>query len=69
MVLFNIYDHWLKTISSYVTFSQLILILCALHVNNEKEKILLKLDNIVVIEPQHIWTNLSDDQFMKENLL
>ena len=33
MVLFNIYDDWLKTISSYTAFSRLILILRALHVN------------------------------------
>ncbi|MFS7909901.1 putative ribonuclease H-like superfamily, PRP8 domain IV core, pre-mRNA-processing-splicing factor 8 [Helianthus anomalus] len=35
MVLFNIYDDWLKCISSYTAFSRLILILRALHVNNE----------------------------------
>ena len=38
MVLFNIYDDWLKTISSYTAFSRLILILRALHVNNDKAK-------------------------------
>ena len=36
MVLFNIYDDWLKTISSYTAFSRLVLILRALHVNNDK---------------------------------
>jgi pre-mRNA-processing factor 8 len=35
-VLFNIYDDWLKTISSYTAFSRLILILRALHVNVDK---------------------------------
>lgn len=33
MVLFNIYDDWLKTISSYTAFSRLLLILRAFHVN------------------------------------
>ena len=42
MVLFNLYDDWLKTISSYTAFSRLILILRALHVNNDRTKILLK---------------------------
>nr|XP_024363679.1 pre-mRNA-processing-splicing factor 8A isoform X1 [Physcomitrium patens] len=65
MVLFNIYDDWLKTISSYTAFSRLILILRALHVNNEKAKMLLKPDKTVVTEPHHIWPNLSDDQWMK----
>ncbi|MFS7909934.1 putative ribonuclease H-like superfamily, PRP8 domain IV core, pre-mRNA-processing-splicing factor 8 [Helianthus anomalus] len=44
MVLFNIYDDWLKSISSYTAFSRLILILRALHVNNDKAKMLLKPD-------------------------
>lgn len=47
MVLFNIYDDWLKSISSYTAFSRLILILRALHVNNEKAKMLLKPDKTV----------------------
>lgn len=37
MVLFNIYDDWLKTISSYTAFSRLILILRALHVNQVRQ--------------------------------
>ncbi|ONK57279.1 uncharacterized protein A4U43_C10F18440 [Asparagus officinalis] len=65
MVLFNIYDDWLKSISSYTAFSRLILILRALHVNNEKAKMLLKPDKTIVTEPHHIWPSLSDDQLMK----
>lgn len=38
MVLFNIYDDWLKTISSYTAFSRLILILRALHVNQVRNR-------------------------------
>lgn len=69
MVLFNIYDDWLKSISSYTAFSRLILILRALHVNNEKAKMLLKPDKTIVTEPHHIWPSLSDDQWMKVNLI
>ncbi|RZB84763.1 pre-mRNA-processing-splicing factor 8A [Glycine soja] len=65
MVLFNIYDDWLKSISSYTAFSRLILILRALHVNNEKAKMLLKPDKTIITEPHHIWPSLSDDQWMK----
>eukprot|EP00241_Pyramimonas_parkeae_P014868 CAMPEP_0114310796 /NCGR_PEP_ID=MMETSP0059-20121206/19450_1 /TAXON_ID=36894 /ORGANISM="Pyramimonas parkeae, Strain CCMP726" /LENGTH=2336 /DNA_ID=CAMNT_0001434863 /DNA_START=49 /DNA_END=7060 /DNA_ORIENTATION=- len=65
MVLFNIYDDWLKSISSYTAFSRLILILRALHVNNEKAKMLLKPDKTVVTEPHHVWPNLSDEQWIK----
>ena len=69
MVLFNIYDDWLKSISSYTAFSRLILILRALHVNNEKAKMLLKPDKTIVTEPHHIWPSLTDDQWMKVNSL
>ncbi|CAF1810014.1 unnamed protein product [Brassica napus] len=65
MVLFNIYDDWLKSVSSYTCFSRLILILRALHVNNDKAKMLLRPDKSVVTEPHHIWPSLTDDQWMK----
>ncbi|KAJ0966420.1 hypothetical protein J5N97_027558 [Dioscorea zingiberensis] len=65
MVLFNIYDDWLKSISSFTAFSRLILILRALHVNNEKAKMLLKPDKTIITEPHHIWPSLTDDQWMK----
>lgn len=50
MVLFNLYDDWLKSISSYTAFSRLILILRALHVNNEKSKIILRPDKNTITE-------------------
>lgn len=65
MVLFNIYDDWLKSISSYTAFSRIILILRALHVNNEKAKMLLKPDKTIITEPHHIWPSLTDDQWTK----
>ena len=37
-VLFNIYDDWLKSISSYTAFSRLVLILRALHVAADRTK-------------------------------
>ncbi|CAD7696789.1 unnamed protein product [Ostreobium quekettii] len=65
MVLFNIYDDWLKTISSYTAFSRLILILRALHVNPDKARMVLKPDRTVVTEKHHIWPTLTDEQWMK----
>lgn len=65
MVLFNIYDDWLRTISSYTAFSRLILILRSLHVNNEKAKMLLRPDKTVVTEAHHIWPSLTDEQWIK----
>ncbi|KAL3228103.1 hypothetical protein MRX96_004022 [Rhipicephalus microplus] len=65
MVLFNLYDDWLKTISSYTAFSRLILILRALHVNNERTKVILKPDKTTITEPHHIWPTLTDDEWIK----
>lgn len=42
MVLYNLYDDWLKDVSSFTAFSRLILILRALHANNEKARMILR---------------------------
>ncbi|EFA79942.1 pre-mRNA processing factor 8 [Heterostelium album PN500] len=65
MVLFNIYDDWLNTIPSYTAFSRLILILRALHVNNERTKIILKPDKNTITQPHHIWPTLTDQEWIK----
>ncbi|KAF2090260.1 PROCN-domain-containing protein [Saccharata proteae CBS 121410] len=65
MVLFNLYDEWLKSISSYTAFSRLILILRALHVNQDKTKLLLRPDKTVITQEHHIWPSLSDEDWIK----
>jgi len=65
MLLFNIYDDWLKTVSSYTAFSRLILILRALHVNNDRTKVILRPDKTTVTEAHHIWPSLSDEEWIK----
>lgn len=65
MVLFNLYDEWLKSISSYTAFSRLILILRALHVNQDKTKLLLRPDKTVITQEHHIWPSLADDDWIK----
>ncbi|KAK3691956.1 pre-mRNA-splicing factor 8 [Vermiconidia calcicola] len=65
MVLFNLYDEWLKSISSYTAFSRLILILRALHVNQDKTKLLLRPDKSVITQEHHIWPTLSDEDWVK----
>ena len=49
----------------FQAFSRLILILRALHVNNDKTKILLKPDKTTVTEAHHIWPTLTDEEWMK----
>lgn len=65
MLLFNLYDDWLKSIQSFTAFSRLILILRALHLNAERAKIILKPDKTTVTLPHHIWPNLTDEQWVK----
>lgn len=65
MVLFNLYDEWLKSISSYTAFSRLILILRALHVNMDKTKLLLRPDKSVITQEHHIWPSLADEDWIK----
>ncbi|KAF1816542.1 pre-mRNA processing splicing factor 8 [Eremomyces bilateralis CBS 781.70] len=65
MVLFNLYDEWLKSISSYTAFSRLILILRALHINPDKTKLLLRPDKTVITQEHHIWPSLSDEDWIK----
>ncbi|KAF2840904.1 pre-mRNA processing splicing factor 8 [Patellaria atrata CBS 101060] len=65
MVLFNLYDEWLKSISSYTAFSRLVLILRALHVNMDKTKLLLRPDKTVITQEHHIWPSLSDEDWIK----
>jgi len=65
MVLFNLYDDWLKSISSYTAFSRLILILRALHVNNERAKIILRPTKTTITEAHNIWPTLTDEDWIK----
>eukprot|EP00478_Filoreta_tenera_P000123 GABV01000123.1.p1 GENE.GABV01000123.1~~GABV01000123.1.p1 ORF type:complete len:469 (+),score=166.14 GABV01000123.1:68-1408(+) len=65
MCLFDLYDDWLNSISSYTAFSRLILILRALHVNNEKTRIILKPDRSIITQANHIWPTLTDEEWIK----
>jgi pre-mRNA-processing factor 8 len=65
MVLFNAYDDWLRTISSYTAFSRLILILRAMHVAADRTKMILRPDMTVITEAHHIWPTLTDEQWIR----
>lgn len=65
MVLANLYDDWLKAISSYTAFSRLILLLRAFHVNNEKAKMILRPNKNTITEPHHVWPTLEDEEWMR----
>ena len=65
MLLFNLYDDWLGSISSYTAFSRLILLLRGLHVNNEKAKVILRPDKNTITKDNFIWPTLTDDEWIK----
>ena len=65
MVLFSLYDDWLKSISPYTAFSRAILLLRALHVNPEKTKVILRPNLQTITEPHHIWPSFSDEEWIK----
>ncbi|PXF50127.1 Pre-mRNA-processing-splicing factor 8 [Gracilariopsis chorda] len=64
MVLFNIFDDWLRAVSPFTAFSRLILILRALHVNTERTKVILRPNISVSTEPHHVWPSLSTEEWM-----
>jgi hypothetical protein len=68
MILANLFDDWLKSISSYTAFSRLILLLRALHVNQEKSKIILRPNKSTITQPHHVWPTLSDEEWMRVEL-
>lgn len=66
--MFNLYDDWLKTSSSYTAFSRLILILRGMHINPDRTKIILKPDKTITTEPHHIWPSLTEEQWLKAEI-
>ncbi|KTW31264.1 pre-mRNA-processing-splicing factor 8 [Pneumocystis jirovecii RU7] len=68
MVLMNLYDDWLQTISSYTAFSRLVLILRALHVNMDKTKMILRPSKEIITESHKIWPTLTDQQWIDVEL-
>lgn len=64
MVLFNFYDNWLDSISSYTAFSRTILILRAMGISQERTNMILRPDASVVTQTNHIWPTLSDEQWI-----
>lgn len=65
MLLFNLFDDWLEKISPYTAFSRLILILRALHVNQERSKVIMRPDRNTTTAPHHVWPTLTDEEWIK----
>jgi pre-mRNA-processing factor 8 len=65
MLLFNLYDDWSKSVSPHTCFSRLIMILRAIHINNDKARLILKPHKGVITQPNHIWPSLTDEEWPK----
>lgn len=64
MVLFNFYDDWLQTISSYTAFSRVILLLRALGISQERTNLILRPDASIVTQTHHLWPTLTPEQWV-----
>ena len=65
MVLFNLFDDWLDTVSSFTGFMRLILLLRSLHVNHERTKMILRPEKSTITKQNHIWPSLTEDEWVK----
>lgn len=64
MVLFNLFDDWLRTISPYTAFSRLVLLFRALHVNTEKAKAIINSSGSASVVAHHLWPSYSDEEWI-----
>ena len=63
--LFNLYDDWLETISSYTAFSRLILILRAMGTNPVQTNAILRPTVNTITQPNHIWPTFTPEQWVE----
>lgn len=63
MVLYNLYDDWLETISSHAAFRRLMLVLRALLVSRMKAWDILRPTANVVTLPNHLWPSHNPDEW------
>ncbi|KAF7458659.1 Pre-mRNA-processing-splicing factor 8 [Cryptosporidium felis] len=64
MLLFSLYDDWLKTISPFTAFSRLILLLRSVHINPERTKAILRPNKSIITLQNHVWPSLTDDEWI-----
>lgn len=65
LLLFNLYDDWLKSVGANTAFARMIMIMRAININKEKTNLILRPNKDVITQPNHIWPNLTDDQWLQ----
>ncbi|KAH0793339.1 pre-mRNA-processing-splicing factor 8A [Histomonas meleagridis] len=68
MVLFNLYDDWLETISPYTCFTRLMLVMRALQVAKDKTWDILRPNASIITKNEHLWPTHSPEDWMKIEL-
>lgn len=63
MILFNLFDDWSQTVSSYTCFSRLVLILRSFLLNDQQTKVILRPNRNVLTKPGHLWPTLTDAEW------
>ncbi len=64
LILFNMYDDWLSSISSFTCFSRLVLLLNGFLINSEKVKEILKPKDTTETKQNHIWPCISNEMWI-----
>lgn len=64
LIVFNIFDDWLESVSSYTAFSRFILIIRSLHLNFNKASMIVHPDRSVRMNKSFLWPSLSDRQWI-----
>lgn len=65
MLVFNLYDNWLDTVSNFTSFNRSVLVMRALHVNLQKTTLLLKEASNVGKDPAFVWPKIDIEDWMK----
>jgi pre-mRNA-processing factor 8 len=64
MVIFNLYDDWLESITAYTAFSRVILLLRAMGINSDRTNLILHADANTTTASHHLWPTFSDEQWI-----
>ena len=65
LLVFNLYDNWLKTISTFTAFSRLLLILKAIKINLEEVRIIFNQFENLINNNNYLWPDITDEKWMK----
>lgn len=68
MLIYNLFDDWLDSYTSFTCFSRLVLIMRALHVDTEKTWSIFKSYSSRPKPPANIWPNLTADEWPKAEI-